>query len=76
METTISNFHKSFYIPGIQKLTFHITHVQILGMNHCGDSRQTAFKRREYFQDLLCRLNYAERVAAIRILWWEYICVY
>ena len=65
METTISNFHTSFYIPEIQKLAFHITHVQILVMNHCGESRQTAFKRREYFQDLLCRRDYAERVVAI-----------
>ena len=31
METTISNFHTSFYIPETQKLAFHIKHVQILG---------------------------------------------
>ena len=47
METTIFNFHTSFFIPEIQKLEFHIPHVQILGTNHCGDSRRTAFKRRE-----------------------------
>ena len=35
METTISNFHTSFYIPDIHKLAFHIPHVQILGTNHC-----------------------------------------
>ena len=46
METTISNFHTSFYIPEIQKLAFQIPHVQILGKNHCGDPRQTAFKHR------------------------------
>ena len=40
-ETTSSNFHTSFYIPTIQKLAFHIPHVQILGANKCGDSRQT-----------------------------------
>ena len=39
MEMTISNFHTSFYIPAIQKLAFHITPVQILCTNHCGDSR-------------------------------------
>ena len=43
-ETTISNFYTSFLIPEIQKLAFHIPHVQILGTNHCGDSRQNAFK--------------------------------
>ena len=47
METTISNFCKSFYIPEIQKLAFHIPHVQIMGTNHCGDSRQNAFKHSE-----------------------------
>ena len=47
METTISNFHTSFYILEIQKLAFHIPHVQILGTNHCGDSHQTAFKCRD-----------------------------
>ena len=52
METTISNFHTSFYIPEIKKLAFHIPHVQILGTNHWGDSRRTAFKRRKSFQYL------------------------
>ena len=39
METTISNPHTSLYIPAIQKLAFHIPHVQILDTNHSGDSR-------------------------------------
>ena len=50
METTISDFHKSFYIPDIQKLGFHLPHVRILGTNHCGEMRRTAFKRREFFK--------------------------
>ena len=45
METTIYIFHTSFYIQKIQKLAFHIPHVQILGITHCGDSRLTASKR-------------------------------
>ena len=64
MGTTIYNFHTSFYMTAIQKLEFHIPHVQILGTNHCGDSRQTAFKHRESFQDVLCCRDYAERVVA------------
>ena len=63
-EKTIYNFHISFYIPEIQKLAFHIPHVQILGTNHCGDSRQNAFKRQESFQDVLCRRDYTEMVVA------------
>ena len=54
METTISNFHTSFYIPEIQKLEFHIPHVPILGTNHCGEYYQNAFKRRKSFQNVLC----------------------
>ena len=49
MDTTVSNFHTSFYIPEIHKLEFHIPHVQILGTNHCGNSLRTAFKRCEPF---------------------------
>ena len=64
MHTTISEFHTSFYIPAIQKLAFHLPHVRILGTNHCGEIRGTAFKRRESFQDVLCRRDYAERVVS------------
>ena len=64
METTISAFHTSFYIPDIQILSFHLPHVRILGTNHCGELRRTAFKRHELFQDVLCRRDYAERVVA------------
>ena len=54
----------SFYIPDIQKLAFHLPHVSILGTNHCGKMLHTAFKRRELFQDVFCRRDYAERVLA------------
>ena len=37
METTISNFHTSFYIPAIQNLVFHLLRVRILGTNNCGE---------------------------------------
>ena len=65
MEKTISNFHTSFHIPEIHKLEFHIPHVQVLGTNHCGYSHRTALKRREYFQDVLYRRDYADRVVSI-----------
>ena len=32
MDTTVSNLHKSFYIPEIQKLEFHIPYVQIMDL--------------------------------------------
>ena len=65
VETTISEFHTSFYIPAIQKLAFHLPHVHILGTNNCGEMRRTAFKLRELFQDVLCRRDYAGRVVYI-----------
>ena len=64
METSISDFHTSFYIPAIHKLAFHLPYVRILGTNHCGELRRTAFKRRELFQYVLCCRDYAERVVA------------
>ena len=64
METKISGFRTSFYIPAIQKLAFHLPHVRILGTNHCGERRRKAFKRRELFQDVLCCCDCAERVVA------------
>ena len=64
METTISDFHTSFYIPANQKLAFHLPHVRILDTNHCGEMRHTAFKQRELFQDVLCHRDYAERIVA------------
>ena len=64
METTISNFHTSFYISDIQKLVFHNPHVQILGTNHCGGSRRTAFKCRKSFKYVLCRRDYYDMVVS------------
>ena len=51
-------------MSAIQKWAFHLPHVHILGKNHCGEMRRTSFKRRELFQDVLCRHDYAERVVA------------
>ena len=64
METTIYDSHTSFYIPTIKRFTFHLPHMRILGTNHCGELQHTAFKHRKFFQDVLCRQNYAERVLA------------
>ena len=44
METKISDFHTSFYIPAIQKLAFNLPNVRILGTHHCGEMPRTDFK--------------------------------
>ena len=64
MDKIIYNYHRSSYIPEIQKFEFHITHVQITGTSNCGESLQTAFKSRESFQDVLCHRDYGERRVA------------
>ena len=64
MDTKISGFNTCFYIPAIKKLAFHIPHVRILGTNYCDEILCIAFKRRELFQDVLCRRDYAESVVA------------
>ena len=64
METTIYHFHTSLYIPAIQKLTFHLPQVRILGTNHCDEMRLTDFKRRELFQDIIYCRDYTERLVA------------
>ena len=47
MKKKIPYSHTIFYTPEIQKMEFHIPHVQILGANHFGNFSQTAFKRRK-----------------------------
>ena len=64
METKIYDYHTNFYIPAIQRSAFHLPHVRILGTNHCGELQLTAFKRCEYFQDVLCRCDYDEKMIA------------
>ena len=64
MKTTISDFNTSFYIPAIQKNSFNLPHVRILGTNQYGEMRRTSFKRCELFQDVLCCCEYAERVVS------------
>ena len=65
METSIVDFRQNFYVHAIKKLAFKLTHVHNLGTHHCGNKGQEAFKRHEYYQDVLCRWNYAEHLLAI-----------
>ena len=54
METSIVDFNQKFYMPAIQKLALHVTHVHILGTHNFGNT----------FSYVLCRRDYAERVLA------------
>ena len=64
METYIDYFQTSFYIPAIQKLEFHLLHVQILGTHRCKNTGSETFTHHRLFQYLLCCCDYAERVVA------------
>ena len=71
METKISGFHTSFYIPAIQKLVFHLPHVRILGkitvlqydahpsnnVNYFKMFYVVVIMLRCYFQDFLIKYN-------------------
>ena len=64
VETTIYDFHTSFYIPVIQRLSFTVPYVRILGTHHCGELQCMTFKRRKLLQDVLYCRDYDERVVA------------
>ena len=63
-ETKITDSYTNLYIPAIQKLSFHLPHVRIIGTNNCGEMQRTAFKRCELFQYVLCCHGYAYRAVA------------
>ena len=44
LETSITEFHKQFYIPEIKKLPFHLPHVHIIGTHQCGKEHHDEFK--------------------------------
>ena len=46
LENLISEFHNKFYIPEIQKLTFNLPHISIIGTHHCSKEHREAFKLR------------------------------
>ena len=64
LDTSIIQFQKKFYIPAIQKLSFHLPHVRILGNHHSGKDIREAFKIRVNLHDILCRRDYVYRVVS------------
>ena len=64
METSIANSHTSFYITEIQKIEFHLPHIQIQGTNKCGNTCHEAFKLCISNNYVLCHIDYDGRVVA------------
>ena len=46
LDISTTEFHEKFYIPEIQKLTFNLSHMYILGTHHCGKQLYEAFMHR------------------------------
>ena len=64
MASLIVGFHRYFYIAQIQKLSFNLLHVRILGTYHYVKKRWEAITRRSAFQDVLCPRDYSEHILA------------
>ena len=64
MESLIVDFHQDLYIPTIKTLAFNLPRVCIIGTHTFDNICRESFKHRSYFQDVLCRLDYEERVVA------------
>ena len=45
-EEVIDVFHKYFYIPTIEKMSFHLAHVRIITSMECGKTRNDFFNGR------------------------------
>ena len=54
MDTSIVEFNQQFCIPAIHKFALHLAHVNIIGTNNCGNSRQESFQEHAAFRDVLC----------------------
>ena len=64
LDTSIIEFHEKFYIPEIQKLKFHFTHVRILGTHHYGKELREEFNRRGELHNILCWFDYSKQVVS------------
>ena len=64
MQRSINDFHTSFYIPAIKKLSFHLPNVRIIGTNNCGNTCHEAFKLCISNNYVLFHSDYDGRVVA------------
>jgi hypothetical protein len=62
LEKPIGDFIYNYYLPAIEKYSYHRPHVIILGKKHCGEMRSKAFKNVP--GAVKTRRYYAERLSA------------
>ena len=65
MDIYIAEFYTSLYMTEIQKLSFQLPHVIILGTNHSGNTICEVFNFCRAYQDVLYCHDYDERLVAI-----------
>ena len=61
IEDPIHKFLKDYYIPAIEKLGFHLYHVQIIGKKECGETRKYPTKPRQKYGNIRVVKDYAEK---------------
>ena len=53
-------FHLDYYIPEIEKVSFQLTHVYIIGKNHCENKQHGMFVTQQNKYDRKFTCDYAE----------------
>ena len=53
MDISILDFHQCLYIPAMQKISFHLSHVRIIGTHHCVNTLREAFNCHAAYQYVL-----------------------
>ena len=54
-------FYEMFYITTIEKLSFHLAHVRILGSTECGNTRNDCFRANTSKNNIKFKKDYAEK---------------
>ena len=61
IEETIYKFIKYYYIPEIEKIAFHLAHIQIIGKDKCGVTIKDAMKSHHPQKEIRVRKQYTEK---------------
>ena len=60
-EEVIDVFHNKLYTTTIEKLSFHLACVRILGSMECGNTRNNYFRENSWINNLRLKKDYAEK---------------
>eukprot|EP00957_Ditylum_brightwellii_P081621 6209078-Ditylum_brightwellii.AAC.1 len=63
-DESVSSFHQLYYKPAIEKLAYHLPHMQIVGTKHIGSARRDAMLRCNEKKDIKVWCDFADRFVA------------